>query len=56
VQAPEGEILTTQLYFPDETANAEDGLYDEALLVEMQREPLDDGSQLGLFTFVLATP
>ena len=53
VQAPEGEILTTQLYFPDEAANDEDGGYDEALLIEMQPEPLDDGSQLGLFTFVL---
>lgn len=53
VQAPEGEILTTQLYFPDEAANAEDGIYDEALLLEMQAEPLDDGSRLGLFTFVL---
>lgn len=56
VQAPGSEILTTQLYFPDEAANAEDGIYDEALLLEIQAAPLDDDSQLGLFTFVLDRP
>lgn len=54
-QAPKREILTTQLYFPEEAANAEDGIYDEALLLEMQAAPLDDGGQLGLFAFVLDT-
>ncbi|HEV2067952.1 MAG TPA: hypothetical protein VGR08_14070 [Thermomicrobiales bacterium] len=54
-QAPDGEVLTTQLYFPDEGANSEDGLYDEALLLEMQPDLLDDGSKLALFTFVLDT-
>jgi len=55
VQAPDGEILTTQLYFPGEEANSEDGIYDQALLLEMQPDLLDDGSRLGLFTFVLHT-
>jgi len=55
VQAPDGEILTTQIYFPGEEANSEDGLYDDALLLEMQPDLLDDGGQLGLFTFVLDT-
>lgn len=55
VQVRDGNLLTTQLYFPGEEANGEDGLYDQALLLEMQPDLLNDGSQLGLFTFVLDT-
>lgn len=34
VQAPDRPVLTTQLYFPGEPRNAEDGLFDPLLLVE----------------------
>lgn len=47
-QAPEGTVLTTQLYFPDEAGNASDSIFDPALVVNMT-EP---GS--GQFDFVLA--
>ena len=30
-----GRLLTTQLYFPDEPANADDGLFDAALLMQV---------------------
>lgn len=53
VQAPGRDVLTTQLYFPDEPSNAEDNIYDESLLLEIQPETLEDGSEVGLFTFVL---
>ncbi len=33
VQAPGGAVLTSQLYFPDEPANARDGLFRRALLM-----------------------
>lgn len=50
VQAPNGPVLTTQLYFPDEPDNARDGIFDPALLMAMQDAP--DGKQ-GTFTFVV---
>lgn len=53
VQAPDQAVLTTQLFFPDEPSNAEDNIFDESLLLEFQPEKLDDGSEVGLFTFVL---
>jgi protocatechuate 3,4-dioxygenase beta subunit len=34
-QAPDGPILTTQLYFPDEPGNASDGIFDPALVMSM---------------------
>jgi protocatechuate 3,4-dioxygenase beta subunit len=48
-QAPNGPILTTQLYFPDEPQNASDGIFDPALLVDMV-----DG-EYAAFNFVLNT-
>jgi protocatechuate 3,4-dioxygenase beta subunit len=36
VQRPHGEVLTTQLYFPDEPQNASDGIFDEALLMDVK--------------------
>lgn len=33
VQAPNGPVLTSQLYFPDEPANARDGLFRRELLM-----------------------
>lgn len=47
VQPRGGEVLTTQLYFPRQPANATDGLFDERLLVGF------DG-RLAHFDFVLA--
>ncbi len=51
VQAPNQPVLTTQLYFPGEPANARDGIYNPALEMVMQTNA--DG-QLGAFNFVLA--
>jgi protocatechuate 3,4-dioxygenase beta subunit len=50
VQAPDQPILTTQLYFPDEPANASDGIYDDRLLMAVQDSP--DGLAAS-FNFVL---
>ena len=49
-QAPNGPVLTTQLYFPDEARNANDGIYNQRLLMAVQ--PAADGVE-GEFTFVL---
>jgi protocatechuate 3,4-dioxygenase beta subunit len=46
-QAPDGPVLTTQLYFPGEAANASDGIFREELLLTM------DGTRQASFTFVL---
>jgi protocatechuate 3,4-dioxygenase beta subunit len=48
VQAPDGPVLTTQLYFPREAANAGDGIFREELLLTM------DGDRRASFTFVLS--
>ena len=51
VQAPNGRLLTTQLYFPGEARNASDGIYDSELLLTIQ----DAASRKsGAFDFVLA--
>jgi protocatechuate 3,4-dioxygenase beta subunit len=36
VQAPNGPVLTTQLYFPDEARNASDGIFNPALVLPVQ--------------------
>jgi protocatechuate 3,4-dioxygenase beta subunit len=51
-QAPGGPVLTTQLYFPGERANRSDGIFNEALVMDLAA---DGGSRRGRFTFVLAT-
>lgn len=51
-QAPNQPVLTTQLYFPDEPANATDGIFDSALVMDM--EDAADG-EVAFFTFVLST-
>jgi protocatechuate 3,4-dioxygenase beta subunit len=51
VQAPDGDILTTQLYFPGEAANARDRIFDDALLLDLQ--PAESG-RIARFDFVLA--
>ena len=51
VQAPNQPVLTTQLYFPDEPANANDGIFAAALLMDVR----DSGSgKAGQFSFVVA--
>jgi protocatechuate 3,4-dioxygenase beta subunit len=47
VQPRGGEVLTTQLYFPNEPRNAADGLFDERLV-------MDFGGRLARFNFILA--
>lgn len=52
VQAPGGPILTTQLFFPEVVSNDSDGIFDPALLVQIQ----ENGDHvLGTFNFILAT-
>jgi protocatechuate 3,4-dioxygenase beta subunit len=48
VQAPGGRVLTTQLYFPDQSGNRRDGLFRPELVMQMK-----DRSQ-GAFDFVVA--
>lgn len=36
VQAPNGPILTAQIYFPDEPSNTTDSIFDPALLADVQ--------------------
>jgi protocatechuate 3,4-dioxygenase beta subunit len=50
VQAPGGRVLTTQLYFPGEAANARDGIFREECLLGITA---DGNGQRGTFTFVL---
>jgi protocatechuate 3,4-dioxygenase beta subunit len=50
VQAPGSRLLTTQLYFPDESANRRDGLFQQALL--MRVASAGEGPA-GRFDFVL---
>jgi protocatechuate 3,4-dioxygenase beta subunit len=38
VQAPGKSILTTQLYFPDEPANKRDGIFNNKLLMKINRK------------------
>ncbi|MEX0784404.1 MAG: dioxygenase [Dehalococcoidia bacterium] len=51
VQPPNGSILTTQLYFPGEARNQQDGIYREECLVADYKDG-SDGKE-GVFTFVL---
>jgi protocatechuate 3,4-dioxygenase beta subunit len=51
-QAPNQPVLTTQLYFPDEPANASDRIFDPALVMDVE-DAAD--SEVGFFTFVLST-
>ena len=51
VQGPETSLLTTQLYFPDEPANARDGIFNPALVVGVAAA---EEGQTAAFDFVLA--
>jgi hypothetical protein len=50
VQAPNQPVLTTQLYFPEEPDNARDGIFDPALLMDVQD---GEAGKVGTFNFVL---
>lgn len=50
VQAPNQTVLTTQLYFPGEPQNARDGIYNPALLMDVQEA---GQAKVATFTFVL---
>lgn len=52
-QAPGRSLLTTQLYFPDESGNATDGIFDADLLMEMTATA---SGREGRFNFVLDIP
>jgi protocatechuate 3,4-dioxygenase beta subunit len=52
VQAPDGPVLTTQLYFPGEAENDRDGIFSPELLLSSVRDTA--GTRRGSFTFVLA--
>ncbi|MCC6455793.1 MAG: intradiol ring-cleavage dioxygenase [Caldilineaceae bacterium] len=54
VQAPNQPVLTTQLYFPDEPANALDGIFHPSLVVAVSEAAGDaDAGMNALFDFVL---
>lgn len=50
VQAPNQPVLTTQLYFPDESLNERDFLFQPELLMAMARE---DNATRATFNFVV---
>jgi protocatechuate 3,4-dioxygenase beta subunit len=53
VQAPNGPVLTTQVFFPDEAQNARDSIYDPSLLLNIQSNA--DGTQSATYNFVVQT-
>jgi protocatechuate 3,4-dioxygenase beta subunit len=53
VQAPNGPLLTTQLYFPGEARNSTDGIFDPSLVLNLQNNA--DGTQSATFNFVVNT-
>ena len=50
VQAPGQPVLTTQLYFPGESLNQRDGIFDRDLVMKVRDA---DGGKLAGFVFVL---
>jgi len=50
IQAPNGPVLTTQLYFPGEARNSRDGIFDPALVLPIQEA---GGSATATFDFVV---
>jgi protocatechuate 3,4-dioxygenase beta subunit len=52
VTAPNGPTLTTQLYFPDEAANVSDGIYNQRMLLTIEKT---GAGELGRYDFVINT-
>jgi protocatechuate 3,4-dioxygenase beta subunit len=50
VQAPNGKLITSQLFFPGVTQNNSDGIYNQSLLLTIRES--NDGLQ-GQFNFVV---
>ncbi|MBI2248265.1 MAG: dioxygenase [Armatimonadetes bacterium] len=50
VQAPGGSVLTTQLYFPGESSNQNDRIFDRALLAALRDTPT---GKVAAFNFIL---
>jgi protocatechuate 3,4-dioxygenase beta subunit len=50
VQAPNGPVLTTQLYFPNEPRNATDGIFNPALVLPIEAT---DSGESATFDFVI---
>lgn len=50
IRASGSQVLTTQLYFPGEAANARDGIYNQALEMQISRP---GGTMTGAFQFVI---
>jgi protocatechuate 3,4-dioxygenase beta subunit len=53
VQAPNGPVLTTQLYFPNEPQNSRDGIFDASLVLPVADN--GDGTESASFNFVVNT-
>jgi len=53
VQAPNGPMLTTQLFFPGVTQNNRDSIYDPSLLLNVSDN--GDGTLAATYSFVVAT-
>jgi protocatechuate 3,4-dioxygenase beta subunit len=53
VQAPNGSILTSQIYFPGVAANDRDSIFDPALLADVQDTA---NGKVAMFNFVLNVP
>jgi len=53
VQAPNGPLLTTQLYFPGEARNATDGIFDPSLVLNVTDN--GDATQAATFYFIVNT-
>jgi protocatechuate 3,4-dioxygenase beta subunit len=51
VQAPNGPVLTTQLFFPDEPQNSRDSIFNSKLVLPIKDQT--DGSKTATFDFVV---
>ena len=51
VQAPNRPVLTTQLYFPNESGNQRDGIFNQKLVIEDYTDA--SGGKTGRFDFVV---
>ena len=50
LQAPNGRLITSQLFFPESTQNETDGIFDQGLLLAIQKS---NEGLLGQFNFVV---
>jgi protocatechuate 3,4-dioxygenase beta subunit len=53
VQAPNGPVLTTQLYFPDEPENDNDRIFDPSLVMDIESQQAGAEEITAFFTFVV---